>query len=154
MAALYQGNEAMKYAELIIGNKLATPDMIRLLRERADDTFMQTTRHKDFNDKKLIPSLPDGLCFADEHPMILKIGNVYPHTDPWCGVGTPGIRRSLFWLLEIEEDGSEMTVFFGVEGHKAVQLKNGDYVIFDDSKEHFVIAESMWVGCAWQLNTI
>lgn len=84
----------------------------------------------------------------EQRGILLSLKNVHPHDDPWVGNYEiePKERLAIFWVLKC---GSP--IWFGVVGHEPRQMSSGDYVVFDDSQTHFVIADKKWHGVAWQL---
>jgi hypothetical protein len=133
---------------LIHGHHEPLRRQINYLKRHADDSFcahLDLVRYPSFMDN--VPSLSEGLYFDDTAPMLLKLRNVEPHIDTWVGNHPiPTERLALFWLLWIKH-----WCYFGVEGSKATCLKSGDFVVFDDSKEHYLMSSTQWVGVSWQL---
>ncbi len=84
----------------------------------------------------------------NDRPILLALKNVHPHNDTWIGLGEeePLERLAVFWVLKCGEP-----IWFGVVGHEPVKMHAGDYVVFDDSQTHFVLAEKKWHGASWQL---
>lgn len=126
------------------------PRQIRHIREKGDGTFSVESSIDEFVREPLIPPCPPGWERAEpESPvMLLKLSDsVEPHEDWWVAdAPEPKQRGALFWLL-----WARNPCYFGVEGAKSVKLFSGDWVFFDDSKEHWLMAKGMWLGCAWQL---
>lgn len=144
------------------GFQTATREQLVHARKRADESFCATASPV-FDDA----GLP---TFENWKPgcstTLLKLANVEPHDDPWVGshkdvldfnnppqgfnqFGEPLERLAIFWLLEVKSRLHDRIRFY-TEG-KWIQLKAGQFVVFDDSKTHAVMAESKWVGAAWQL---
>jgi mannose-6-phosphate isomerase-like protein (cupin superfamily) len=96
----------------------------------------------------------EGFTPADSG-ILLKLKNVEPHEDPWVSrQKEPRARRSIFWLLEGGgQAGYGSCIHFGC-GAKIIKMFPGDFVIFNDSKTHWVMSEKQWRGAAVQLVTI
>ncbi len=75
--------------------------------------------------------------------MLLKCKNVEPHIDCYVADGEGGQKRiAIFWLTK-----GNLHLQCGNESKR---MKSGDYVIFDDSKMHCVVADKQWYGAAAQ----
>lgn len=117
------------------------------LRRWADESFC-TNSTKEF--MHCFPSF-DGWELAEDTATLLRLKNVEPHDDPWVSRGpAPRVRRALFWLMEGGGSYSGEGVFFGC-GKAVKRLKPGDFVVFDDSKTHWVMSDRFWRGAAIQL---
>ena len=124
---------------------------------KADESFCRQSS-EDFmvGAPKIIGYVP-----AMKDATLLKLRNVEPHDDPWVGyephpfypevhgidwtMDGPKNRRAVFWLLH-----SPKPIHL-VCGGQARCLKTGDYVVFNDSLMHCVLAERTWIGAAWQI---
>lgn len=119
-------------------------------RVKADESFC-TSSSAEF--MKNFPVF-EGWKPANESPILLKLKNVEPHDDPWVGDGRePRARRSIFWLLE----GGGQRAFgqkliFGC-GAKHIKMGPGDFVVFNDRIDHWVMSEKIWRGAAIQIVT-
>lgn len=94
--------------------------------------------------------------------ILLRLKNVRPHVDDWCGVdvkgrgakhGCPTKRRALFWLLGFSSKDtyvSDNSIVVGCAADSLV-VKPGDYVVLDDSQFHWVMSDRRWIGAAVQL---
>jgi hypothetical protein len=75
--------------------------------------------------------------------ILLACKNVEPHRDPLVVDKITGLRRAaLFWL-------TEGRVHLQC-GDDFIRMSSGDYVIFDDSIAHCVVADRKWRGAAAQ----
>lgn len=136
---------ALNTPEITTGRHEATKYQKWYLWQKADSSFTQTADMSKFGLN--IPSAPIGWQMDTTDTLILKCKNVDPHTDDWVGNGSsPVIRRTLFWLVDCKQ-----SIYFGVQKHKAIKMTAGQYVVFDDTLEHYVMSDKLWVGCAWQL---
>jgi hypothetical protein len=124
---------------------------------KADESFC-TQSSEDFmiGAPKITGYVP-----AMKDATLLKLRNVEPHDDPWVGyephpfypevhgadwsMDGPKNRRAVFWLLHAPKPIHIMC------GNHFRKLRRGDYVVFDDSKLHCVIADAKWIGAAWQI---
>ena len=80
--------------------------------------------------------------------LALKFKNVAPHTDPYVGNGEePDAYFALFWLVDIPQ---HEWLWLQV-GNESVQMRQGDFVVFDDQVMHSVQSSRQWFGCAWQI---
>lgn len=114
---------------------------------QANDDFHSTT-----------PKI-DGWERAD-NAVLLRLRNVEPHDDPWVSncSSNPRVRRAIFWLLGTsnrlgQSPSNQMkldSVWFGT-GSKQIKMRAGDWVLFDDSKTHWVMSDHVWRGASWQL---
>lgn len=121
----------------------------------ADDSFCQKSK-PEFNVD--IPKI-DGFEYAGD-AVLLRLRNVEPHNDPWVSNGNdPRVRRAVFWLLHIsggknQNRGYNQTklddVWLGC-GKDKIKMRVGDWVLFDDSKDHWVMSDHIWRGASWQL---
>lgn len=124
--------------------------------KNADESFCVRSS-KGFNELK--PKI-DGWEYAGD-AVLLRLRNVEPHDDPWVSDGPdPRYRRALFWLMgeskrlktgqarfnQLRCDG----IWFGC-GKDQIKLKPGEWVLFDDSKKHWVMSDYIWRGASWQM---
>lgn len=115
-------------------------------RVKADDSFVQCSS------EEFMSNFPQFERFtaANDVPILLEMRNVEPHSDDWVGNGNvPRTRRAIFWLLEGGGQNGEGLVF-GC-GAKHIRMEPGDFVIFNDAVDHWVMSEKLWRGAAVQL---
>ena len=77
--------------------------------------------------------------------ILLNCKNVEPHKDPYVVNSArkePKKRAAIFWLTE-----GELHIQCGDFCEK---MKSGDYIVFDDSIMHCVVADKKWRGAAAQ----
>ena len=136
----------------VSGHLLPTSAQIKHAREYADESFC-TNCSKEFMNS--FPNV-EGWEAATDRAILLKLRNVEPHSDPWVSNGNEPIRyrRAVFWLLE----GGGQSAFgcpliFGC-GDQHVKMKPGDFVVFDDRIDHWVMSEKKWRGAAVQLRKV
>ena len=113
--------------------------------KRADASFTEGVPW-DFGD---LPTGSKWLATTDTG-ILLKMRNVEPHVDPWLSSAREPAERkrsALFWVIDLP---SFERIHFQCGGQKA-SLRRGDYVVFNDSIMHCVVAERVWKGCAYQL---
>lgn len=123
---------------------------LREIRKTADESFTQLSSHEFM---KFFPVF-DGWQHAEETATLLALKNVEPHDDPWVSRGAaPRMRRAIFWLLDGGETFSGSGVFFGC-GRHSIHLKQGEFVVFNDSVNHWVMANKKWFGAAVQLRKV
>jgi hypothetical protein len=117
-------------------------------RVKADGSFC-TGSSKGF--MKNFPTF-DGWVPAEEFATLLKLRNVEPHDDHFVGRGKePRVRRAIFWLLEGGgQDILDQRLIFGC-GRQHFKMKPGDFVVFNDKIDHWVMSQQMWRGAAVQL---
>lgn len=127
---------------------LPTPEQLAHARKWADSSFCAAS------DEGFMRNFPmfDGWQPADSHATLLRLRNVEPHDDPWVARSKPPrVRRAIFWLLQGGFAHDERVIHFGCGG-KIVKMRAGDFVVFDDSKTHWVMSDRVWRGAAIQLN--
>jgi hypothetical protein len=120
-------------------------------RVKADDSFCAAASAAFINN---LPSF-DGWENAYDTATLLKLRNVEPHSDAWVGRGPePRVRRAIFWLLEGGgQSAFGLPLIFGC-GRKHIKMKPGDFVVFNDSIDHWVMSEKLWRGAAIQLRKV
>ena len=139
---------ALSAPEITIGRHEPTKYQKWYLWQKADDSFEQKADMAKFGHN--LPSAPLGYKMDTTDTLILKCKNVEPHTDSWSGESRPPcVRRSLFWLVDCKQH-----IYFGLRRYNAIKMKQGQYVVFDDTVEHYVMSDKLWVGCAWQLSIL
>lgn len=128
------------------GTLTPTKAQLAEARARADSTF--TSRgSSDFCSR--LPAF-EGYRDADSL-ILLKLRNVVPHSDDWVSEGkAPRVRRALFWLLQGGGNALHERLTFGC-GKQHITMAPGDFVIFNDSVDHWVMSEKTWLGAAAQL---
>jgi hypothetical protein len=120
---------------------------VQELMKRADDSFCVNS-----SDEFMI-SFPvvEGWEPAEMNATLLRLKCVEPHDDPFVGADEePKVRRAIFWLVRGGGIGRNTPLIFGC-GTESVTLNPGDYVVFDDSVDHWVMSEKVWYGAAIQL---
>lgn len=136
---------------LATGHRKPERFQIDEVRVRADSSFCVGSSDQ------FAQSFPafDGWENGDTSATLLKLRNVEPHCDEWVGRGSaPRVRRALFWLLE----GGGQSAFvqrliFGC-GRQFKTMEPGDFVVFNDSVNHWVMSEKLWRGAAIQLRKV
>jgi hypothetical protein len=135
---------------LLTGSLTPTKAQLNMARAKADDTFCTIV------DAEFMSNFPsfEGFVVASA-PILLKLKNVEPHNDPWVGNGAePGVRRAIFWLLEGGgQSAFSLPLVFGC-GRKYHKMKPGDFVVFNDVVDHWVMSEKLWRGAAAQLTKV
>lgn len=129
---------------LACGNLTPLKQQLKELRVNADGSFVIPSSHE------FAAYFPIFRGFEQaNNPLLLKLKNCEPHDDPWVGKGEePNVRRSIFWLMD-----NSNYCFFGC-GEKHIKMHSGDFVVFDDSVVHWVMAEKQWRGASVQLQLI
>ncbi len=121
-------------------------------RKYGDDSFGATL---DTMKQEIFKLLPDVTPFGYEvshGSAIMLSGLVYvgPHTDP--SVGVLNTSHSVFGLLS---GGKNLQLFVRGNGKWDVtQMVPGDWVLFEDDKEHMVLADTKWTGVAVQVKKL
>lgn len=126
-----------------------TREQIDEVRVKSDDSFCVGSSESFMAN---FPSF-EGFEPADQSAILLKLRNVEPHEDPWvANTSAPRSRRSIFWVLEGggQEGRFSWPLIFGAGG-KTLRMKPGDFVVFNDAKEHWVMSTKLWRGAAIQL---
>jgi len=120
-------------------------------RAKADESFCNCSSAEFMSNFPVF----DGWKPENESPILLKLKNVEPHSDPWVGRSKePRARRAIFWLLEGGgQNGFGYKLIFGC-GAKHIKMVPGDFVVFNDRIDHWVMSEKLWRGAAIQLVTI
>jgi len=142
---------------MIYGTGNLMPHSLQLAHARkfADDSFCVSV-DDEFNNLP-IPKI-EGLENSGSG-ILLRLKNVEPHDDPWVeNSSAPRARRALFWMLDVSTraGGSSLdrtrlsSIWFGCGGQQ-VELKVGDWVLFNDAKKHWVMSDHIWRGASWQL---
>lgn len=138
------------------GKLMPSREQIAHAQKNADDSFC-TSSCDDFN-----LDIPDtGDWKIAGKGVLLRLRNVEPHDDPWVSDGKdPRARRALFWLISVSDRAGQGRtgfnqsklddVWFGCGG-KQIKMHVGDWVLFDDSKKHWVMSDHFWRGASWQL---
>lgn len=126
--------------------------LVSLAKERGNDSCgaaLDTTNEDIFN------LLPDVTQFGFElsHDSAIMLANlvcVHPHTDP--SVGILKTSHAAFGLLS---GGKDLRLFVR-DGDEWIvtEMRPGNWVIFEDNKEHMVMAESKWTGVSFQVKEI
>jgi mannose-6-phosphate isomerase-like protein (cupin superfamily) len=118
-------------------------------RVKADESFCALSSKTFLNNFPVFPGWEN----AEESVTLLKLKNVTPHNDVWVSRGSqPRVRRAIFWLLEGGGQSSfGQHLIFGC-GRKHVTMKPGDFVVFNDNVDHWVMSEKLWRGAAIQLS--
>lgn len=129
------------------GRLLPTAEQVAHARKWADGSFCVSS---DLGFMSNFPSF-DGWKSAEERATLLCLKNVEPHEDPWVGMSKPPrVRRAIFWLLQGGFAHDDKVIHFGCGG-KFAKMRAGDFVVFDDSKTHWVMSDRKWRGAAVQL---
>ncbi len=124
-----------------------TKEQLVLARKNADSSFCALAGEAFMSD---FPTF-EGWQNATPTPVLLKLKNVEPHDDPWVSNGSePRARRAIFWLLEGGKTYHGARIFFGCGG-QVIQMKAGDFVVFNDKKTHWVMSDRQWIGASMQL---
>lgn len=86
----------------------------------------------------------EGRKIDESTVILLKCKNVEPHRDPYTASADaePEKRAAFFWLTK-----GSLNIQCGYESKR---MQEGDYIIFDDSKMHCVVADKQWLGAAGQ----
>lgn len=138
------------------GNFKHERHQLREIKTHADDSFC-TSASIEFDTH--IPAYSGWKMFGS---ILLKLKNVEPHEDPWTGPTTisvkrgvfhrssPRARRAVFWVLDAGKNAKH-GLWFGTEGSKPIKMKTNDYVVFDDRRLHWVIADNFWLGVSAQM---
>ena len=115
---------------------------LRMVEDLGSDSLDANAPDEFYVDGPLLP----GSERVEDGSLISVTGNISPHTDTWLGRGNPRKQRSLFWLIK-------GAVQMKVDGYKHVEMRAGDFVVFDHRMEHLVMADGAWLGAAWQIST-
>ena len=126
--------------------------LVSMVRERGNDSCgvaLDTTNKEIFN---LLPNVtPFGFeASHDSGIMLANLVCVDPHTDP--SVGLLHTSHSVFGLLA---GGKDLRLFVRNNDEWIVtKMRPGNWVLFEDCKEHMVLAESKWCGVAFQVKEL
>lgn len=136
--------------------KIATRHKPRKLVDRArkygDDSFavlLDTTKQEIF---KLLPDVtPFGYEVSYGSAIMLSgLVCVGPHTD--TSVGILKTRHAVFGLLS---GGKNLQLFVRDNDEWVItRMRPGDWVLFEDHKEHMVLADTKWTGIAVQVKKL
>ncbi len=137
------------------GRLVPSREQLEELHKQADESFCARSTQQ-FNQPATIPRL-DGHVYCGD-AVLLRLRNVEPHDDPWVSEGKdPRVRRAIFWLMSGNKSKDTRynqlkcdSVWFGC-GPKQTRMEVGDWVLFDDSKKHWVMSDHIWRGASWQL---
>ena len=120
--------------------------MARKYGDKAFDATLDTMKQEIF---KLLPDVaPFGYEVSHGSAIMLSgLVCVGPHTDP--SVGVLNTSHSVFGLLS----GGKNLQLFVRDNDKwdVTQMRPGDWVLFEDDKEHMVLADTKWTGVAVQV---
>lgn len=127
-------------------------ELVSLVKRRGDLSF---TSLLDTRDESIFALLPDVKPFGYEishNSGVMLSGLVYvePHDD--MPVGDLITGKAIFGLLS---GGKNFKLF--VRNGKEWDIKNmvpGEWVLFEDAKEHMVMSETPWCGVAIQVKEI
>ncbi len=144
------------------GKLMPTAEQVHHARRLADESFC-VVANRDF-----MANFPivDGWEVGTETPILIRLRNCEPHSDPWVGrfnskptLGWDAVqqepieRRAVFWVIDTGPKSRFGTnMFFGC-GADTIRLTAGDYVVFDDRITHWVMSDRVWRGAAIQLLT-
>ncbi len=131
-----------------VGKHPVPKELLAQAKKNADISFCVIHDEELFLHPDLLPL--DKENFPTSEPGILVRGGptIDPHEDEYVGNGNrPAVQQSLFWVLD---NPSQRPIKLQV-GTECVNLKAGDYAIFDDSVMHCVVASHVWRGVAWQM---
>ena len=113
-------------------------ELFKAVNAVADNSFCRCLSADEITTLPTIPSWS-----PDRHTnTCLRLRNVEPHTDDFIGLGRPKTWRGMFWLLR-----GNLWIQAGAD---AQEMSSGDWVLFDDTVNHCVVAEKQWVGIAVQ----
>jgi hypothetical protein len=132
-----------------IGFLKPTREQIDEIRVKSDDSFCVGSTESFMSNFPMF----EGFAPDEKSAMLLKMRNVEPHSDPWVSnTSEPRSRRALFWLIEGGGQANRFgtSLIFGAGG-KTTPLKPGQFVVFNDAKDHWVMSEKLWKGAAIQL---
>ena len=126
--------------------------LVNMARKYGDDSFGASCDTMDEDLSKLLPDvIPSGFQVS-HHSAIMLSGLVCvgPHTDP--SVGILKTRHSMFGLLS---GGKNLKLYVRDNGRWSVfKMSPGDWVVFEDGKEHMVLADTAWSGIAIQVKKV
>lgn len=108
----------------------------------ADDSFCSVIP-KDFG------SVPNAVGWLNDlsTAIALRLKCVEPHKDDWVGGGQhTKTHASIFWLLKL--NGKEPLIL--QVGNDMREMRESEFIVFDDSKYHGVFAKKIWTGIAIQ----
>ncbi len=128
------------------GSQQPSNEQLAYARKWADESFC-TTVETEFmvqvpTYKNMVPA---------QQAIVLKLKSVEPHDDTWqgkineAGEDGPPTRYAFFWLMKSAKPIHLMC------GTHSRRLMPNDWVVFDDSVLHCVVADSVWYGSAWQI---
>lgn len=126
--------------------------LVSLVREKGNDTFAIKL---DTLDEEIFNLLPNVSRFGYEvsHKSGVMLANlvcVEPHTDP--SVGRLDTSHAVFGLLS---GGKNLQLFVRDNDEWVItRMRPGDWVLFEDHKEHMVLADTKWTGIAVQVKKL
>jgi hypothetical protein len=134
----------MKSALFENGSLAPAASLVSRLSKVADESFTRTISL----DPAELPSLPGGWKYELETAIGLKIKEFCdPHSDEYHGRGEPSQTASFFWLFR---DSSHRQTYL-VAGENNLRMNAGDWAVFDDGRQHALMAQGTWKGIAVQV---
>jgi hypothetical protein len=135
-----------------IATKHKPKKLVSIVKERGDESFcmfFDTTIEDNF---KLLPDVESHGYKISHNSAIMLSGLVCvdPHTD--FSVGDLDTKHAIFGLLS---GGKNLRLLVrGERGWNITRMSPGDWVIFEDGKEHMVLADTAWSGIAIQVKKV
>jgi len=128
-----------------IGNKNPTKKVIDLCKKHGKDDFSSYKETGFFSEFELdfcSINAPNLKTKRKENALVVNAKIVPPHDD--LHISTIS-KLSVFWLCF----GS---CFFKVTGSDAIDMKKGDWVIFDHTEEHMAFSDKIFGGISFFLH--
>jgi len=125
-----------------IGNKKPTKKVIDLCKKHGKDDFSSYKETSFFSEFELdfySIDAPNLKIMQKEKALVVKAKIVPPHDD--LDMATLS-NFSVFWLCF-------SSCFFKVTGSDAIDMKKGDWVIFDHTKEHMAFSDKTFGGISF-----
>ena len=126
--------------------------LVSLVKEKGDESFCSHLDTSIEDNFKLLPDVEShGYKISHDSAIMLSgLVCVDPHTD--FPVGTLNTKHAVFGLLS---GGKNLRLLVRNErGWNVTRMSPGDWVIFEDGKEHMVLADTAWSGIAVQLKKV
>ena len=126
--------------------------LVSLAKRRGDSTCGSMLDTQDDEIFKMLPNVKSFGYEVSHNSAVMFAGLVYvePHTDPV--VGDLETTKAVFGLLS---GGKNFKLFVrNGEDWNIKSMVPGEWVLFEDGKEHMVMSDTPWSGVAFQVKEI
>ena len=124
-----------------------TKQIKRLVSSKCTKDF--TSCFENTQEEKLafseFPNLPHGLIYDNTTALYLTGKSIAPHRDPNLIIGKEFVR-GMFWVTRKK---SREPIYIQVE-NEFKEIKEGEFVIFQDYLLHCITSDGIWEGVAVQ----